>query len=101
MSPVDQSTPSSSEDTPISKMLEGTTAESSLTTPTHQISPTLEAGTTTAHLTPASPSNDSPSLESVQDLPINDYVDLINTQLTYQPLPHSTKWTKAHPSTRL
>ncbi|KAI3681607.1 hypothetical protein L6452_36407 [Arctium lappa] len=37
------------------------------------------------------------SLEAVQDLPPGGYVDPDTSQQTYQPLPHTTKWTRAHP----
>mgnify|MGYP003331094069 CR=1 FL=1 len=38
-----------------------------------------------------------PSLESLERNILNTYVDPRNDQTTYQPLPHATKWTRAHP----
>ena len=39
----------------------------------------------------------SPSLESLQDDSLNSYIDPCTDQTLYRPLPHTTKWTKAHP----
>jgi len=39
----------------------------------------------------------SPSLESLQDDSLNSYIDPCTDQTLYRPLPHTAKWTKAHP----
>ncbi|KAI3772604.1 hypothetical protein L6452_03794 [Arctium lappa] len=49
--------------------------------------------TPTKELPPHKPS----SLEAVQDLPPSDHVDYDTSHQTYQPNPHTTKWTRAHP----
>ncbi|KAI3715925.1 hypothetical protein L6452_22915 [Arctium lappa] len=49
--------------------------------------------TPTKELPPHRPS----SLEAVQDLPPGGYVDADTSHQTYQPHPHTTKWTRAHP----
>ncbi|KAI3747114.1 hypothetical protein L6452_09561 [Arctium lappa] len=49
--------------------------------------------TPTKKLPPHRPS----SLEAVQDLPPGGHVDSDTSHQTYQPHPHTTKWTRAHP----
>ncbi|KAI3681773.1 hypothetical protein L6452_36577 [Arctium lappa] len=56
-------------------------------------STSVSISTPTKELTPHRPS----SLESVQELPPGGYVDADSSHQTYQPHPHTTKWTRAHP----
>ncbi|KAI3729158.1 hypothetical protein L6452_17809 [Arctium lappa] len=60
-------------------------------------SPTESSSTPSSTPTTKLPPHRPSSLEAVQDLPPGGHVDSDTSHQTYQPHPHTTKWTRAHP----
>ncbi|KAI3735652.1 hypothetical protein L6452_15160 [Arctium lappa] len=93
------------EPTPVSAQLpaltpvEGALEASSPAIPEPPIvsSPTESSSTPCSTPTTKLPPHRPSSLEAVQDLPPGGHVDADTSHQTYQPHPHTTKWTRAHP----
>ncbi|KAI3759394.1 hypothetical protein L6452_07171 [Arctium lappa] len=110
----DQASPSSSDRHPLAQVPDEVQPSVLLPEPTHVEGapeatspeipdPSIVSSPAESSSTPCStPTKDPPphrpsSLEAVQDLPPGSHVDSDTSHQTYQPLPHTTKWTRAHP----
>ncbi|KAI3696663.1 hypothetical protein L6452_29123 [Arctium lappa] len=106
---IDQASPTSSTRNPLTQVLdagvpEPTPVEGALEIPSPAIpeppivsSPAESSSTPCSTPTTKLPPHRPSSLEAVQDLPPGGHVDADTSHQTYQPHPHTTKWTRAHP----